>query len=59
MELELNKVGLVQRQSGDRIVQIGLTTQQSELLQEFLIKLSQYSPLIQMSEAYDLELKNK
>jgi hypothetical protein len=59
MELELNKVGLVQRQSGDRIVQIGLTTQQSELLQEFLIKLSQYSPLIQMPEAYDLKLKNK
>lgn len=57
--LEIGKVGLVQETEDGRIIQIGLTPSQSEMLQIFLATLSKESPLVQMSEDYELVLKNR
>jgi hypothetical protein len=56
--LEIGKIGLIQQTEDGRIVQIGLTKTQSDLLQLFLSSLSKESPLIKMGSEYDLELKN-
>ena len=56
-ELEVGAIALIQRKGG-RILQIGLTVEQSKLLQIFLATLSQESKLIQMPEDYDLVLKS-
>lgn len=57
--LEIGKVGLIQEQEDGRIVQIGLTPAQSEMLQTFLAILSQEQPLVQMGEDYELILKSE
>jgi hypothetical protein len=55
--LDVGKVALIQQTEDGRIVQIGLTKSQSELLQVFLASISKESPLIQMPKEYDLKLK--
>ena len=57
-ELEVGAIALIQQQENGRILQIGLTIEQSKLLQIFLSTLSQESKLIQMPEDYDLVLKS-
>ena len=57
-ELEVGAIGLIQQQENGRIIQIGLTVEQSKLLQIFLSKLSKESKLIQMPEDYDLVFKS-
>jgi len=56
--LEIGKIGLIQQQENGRILQIGLTEEQSKLLHIFLGGISQKSSLVQMSEDYDLVLKS-
>ncbi len=55
---ETGIICLIQQQEDGRILQIGLTTQQSELLQIFLSTISKESPLVQMGEDYELILKS-
>ena len=57
-ELEVGTIGLIQQQENGRILQIGLTVEQSKMLQMFLSWLSQEIKLIQMTEEYDLVLKS-
>lgn len=57
-ELEICAIALIQQQENGRIVQIGLTPEQSKFLQIFLSTLSQESKLVQMPEDYDLVLKS-
>jgi hypothetical protein len=57
-ELEVGEIALIQQQENGRILQIGLTVEQSKLLQIFLAALSKESKLIQMSDDYDLVLKS-
>jgi hypothetical protein len=56
--LELGKIGLVRVTSDGRIVQLGLTVEQSEMLQFFLATISQDNPLVVMGEDYELVFKN-
>jgi len=56
--VEVGAIALIQQTEDGRILQIGLTTEQSNTLQLFLAKLSETSSLIQMSEEYDLVLKS-
>ena len=56
--LELGKFGLVQETEDGRIVQIGLSVEQSEILQLFLATISKDNPLVVMGEDYELVLKN-
>ena len=58
-ELEVGEIALIQQQENGRILQIGLTVEQSKLLQIFLATLSQENKLIQMPEEYDLILKSQ
>tara|TARA_R110000868_G_scaffold74337_13_gene215023 strand:+ start:14419 stop:14619 length:201 start_codon:yes stop_codon:yes gene_type:complete len=51
-------VALIQQTEEGRILQIGLSLEQSRLLQLFLATLSQESKLVQMPEEYDLVLKS-
>jgi hypothetical protein len=54
---EIGEITLIQGTENGRIIQIGLSTEQHELLQMFLAEISKESPLIQMGEEYDLVLK--
>jgi len=54
---DVGTIALIQQTEEGRILQIGLTLEQSKLLQIFLASLSQESKLIQMPEEYDLVLK--
>lgn len=56
--LDIGAVGLVQETKDGRIRQIGLTEEQSRLLQILVAQISKESPLVQMGEEYDLILKN-
>jgi hypothetical protein len=56
--VEPGTIALIQQTKDGRILQIGLTQSQSNMLQFFLGKLSEGSSLIQMSEEYDLVLKS-
>ena len=56
--LEIGKVGLIQETEDGRIIQIGLRSEQSEMLQTFLAVISQDKPLVQMGEDYELVLKS-
>jgi len=56
--LETGSVGLVRGTEDGRITQIGLSPEQSKLLQMFLVSIAGGKPLIQMPEEYDLVLKN-
>ena len=57
--VEAGTIALIQQQENGRIVQIGITQAQSNMLQFFLAKLSEESKLIQMPEEYDLILKSQ
>ena len=56
--VEPGTIALIQQTAEGRILQIGLTPSQSNMLQFFLAKLSEKSKLIQMPEEYDLVLKS-
>jgi hypothetical protein len=56
--VEVGTIALIQQTETGRILQIGLTPNQSEMLQSFLAVISKESKLIQMSEEYDLVLKS-
>ena len=56
--VEVGAMALIQQEKDGRILQIGLTIEQSKLLQIFLSTLSRESKLIQMPEDYDLVLKS-
>ena len=56
--VDVGTVALIQQTEDGRILQIGLTVAQSNMLQFFLAKLSEESKLIQMPEEYDLVLKS-
>ena len=57
--VEAGTISLIQQQENGRVVQIGITQAQSNMLQFFLAKLSEESKLIQMPEKYDLILKSQ
>lgn len=57
--VEAGTVALIQQTESGRILQIGMTAAQSEMLQIFLATISQGEPLIQMGEDYDLILKSR
>jgi hypothetical protein len=56
--VDVGTIALIQQTEEGRILQIGLTTGQSKMLQFFLAKLSEESKLIQMPYEYDLVLKS-
>ena len=56
--VEDGTIALIQQTEEGRILQIGLTPNQSEMLQSFLAVISKESKLIQMPEEYDLVLKS-
>lgn len=56
--VDVGTVALIQQTEEGRILQIGLTPEQSNMLQFFLAKLSESNKLIQMPEEYDLVLKS-
>jgi len=43
---------------GDRIIQLGISKEQNELLQNILAMFSKQTPLVQMPEEYDMVLKS-
>ena len=57
--LEIGQVSLVQETEDGRIRQIGLSEEQSKMLQILVASISQGSPLVQMGEEYDLILKSE
>ncbi|WP_370398403.1 hypothetical protein [Tenacibaculum dicentrarchi] len=57
--LNIGAVGLVQETEDGRIRQIGLTEEQSNMLQALVASISNGSPLVQMGEEYDLVLKSE
>jgi len=56
--VDVGTIALIQQTETGRILQIGLTTNQSEMLQSFLAVISKESKLVQMPEEYDLVLKS-
>lgn len=54
---DIGTICLVQETDDGRIRQIGLTEDQSRILQLFLASLSKEKPLVIMGEDYDLVLK--
>ena len=56
--VDVGTIALIQQTEEGRILQIGLTPNQSEMLQSFLAVISKESKLIQMPEEYDLVLKS-
>ena len=56
--VKVGTIALIQQTEEGRILQIGLTPSQSNMLQFFLAKLSEESKLLQMPEEYDLVLKS-
>jgi len=57
--VEVGTIALIQQTETGRILQIGLTEEQSRMLQFFLASMStKESPLVQMGEDHDLVLKS-
>lgn len=56
-ELPIGKVALIM-QVGDRIVQIGTTQEQNDILQVMCASLSREQKFVQLPEEYDLVLKS-
>jgi hypothetical protein len=54
---EIGTICLVQETEDGRIIQIGLTPNQNKMLQMFLASISKDSPLVKMSEDFDVVLK--
>jgi len=57
-QLEVGKIALIQQDDNGNIIQIGLSKDQSEMLQLFLASLSKESKLVKMPEDYNLVLKS-
>jgi len=55
--LEIGKLSLVQETEDGRIRQIGLTKEQSDMLQIMVAIISKENPIVQMGEEYDLKLR--
>jgi hypothetical protein len=55
--VKAGEIGLIQLQENGSICQIGLTVEQSKLLQIFLSKLSEQSKLVKMPAEYNLIFK--
>lgn len=54
---EIGKIGLIQQQSDGTIVQLGLSQEQSDMLQAVVESLSQIKPLVRLPSEYNLSLK--
>lgn len=54
---EIGSICLVQETEDGRIRQIGLTSEQNQVLQILLASMSKEKPFLQMGEEYDLVLK--
>lgn len=57
--VESGTFALIHQTKDGRITQIGLSPEQSDMLQIFLASISKDRSLIQMPSEYDLVLKNK
>lgn len=55
-ELETGAIGLIQQQENGDICQIGLTTEQSSILQAFLAAMSKESKLVILPKEYNLKI---
>ena len=55
----IGTIGLIQQQIDGSIRQIGLTQEQSELLQIFLSSISKDSKLLLLPKEYDLTINNR
>ena len=53
------QIGLISLDTDGTIYQLGLTEEQSMLLQAFIASLSSITPLVRMPKAFDLELKSE
>jgi len=58
-EIEQGKIALIRVTEDGRIQQLGMTKEQSEMLQVFIAALSKEYTLYGMPEQYDLTLKNQ
>jgi hypothetical protein len=58
-ELNENKVGLIQRDKDNNIVQLRMTEQQSDMLQMFILTMNNQNPIEKASSEFDLILKNQ
>jgi hypothetical protein len=56
--VEVGKIALIQQNEEGRVFQIGLTPEQSDMLQLFLAMISQEKPLVNMPEEYDIVIKS-
>ncbi len=56
--VEIGRLSLVRETEDGRIQQIGLTEEQSKMLQLYVAVISEGNPLLAMNEKYDLKLKN-
>lgn len=57
--LEKGSIGLIQEQQDGSIVQIGLSPEQSRLLQVFLSTISKERKLVRMPDKYNLIMESK
>lgn len=57
-QLDKEAVGLVVSGKDGEVVQIGLTQEQSDMLQVFVAMLSKESPLVKLGEEHNLYFKN-
>lgn len=57
LNAEIGTIGLIQQQENGDICQIGLTSEQSKMLQIFLASLSKESPLLKLGKEYNLTIK--
>ena len=57
--VEIGKIGLIQQQTDGSIVQLGLSQDQSDILQAFVGSLSNEKPLVKLPSEYDLIFKEK
>lgn len=55
--LKIGELGLVQQTKDGKIIQIGMSPEQSKQLQAFCGIISQEQPLVQMGEDYELTFK--
>lgn len=56
--VSVGTISLIQQTETGRIRQIGITEEQSQILQFFLAKISEGNPLVQMGSDYDLLLRS-
>jgi len=58
-ELEQGKVALIMQTDNGDIVQLGLTPNQSDMLNAFVAAMSKEEKLVQLPKDFNLTLKNK